>query len=191
MDSCCSPFVMNLVHLQYWPRVSPAGHHRVCLCVCVAQEQVFEVLWSSCKSKAVFPMRVPDQRFQGAPANIHNRIASHGDTPCLQEELGSVLAVLCSLCCCHHPGLNLLLFLVRKGISVPRYSLVLEAGEALTSLDCFLELAGAHLRQHHPPSFCAACAGVAVSIFLLCCIILSLQLPAESPLLPLLFLPAF
>lgn len=141
--------------------------------VCGAQDQLSKVMWSSCKSRAVFPMCVSDQRFQGVteePATIHDCIVSHRDTPCLQGELGPVL---CSLCCCHHPALHSLLFLVRKGISVPRASSVFEAGDALTSLDCFLELAGAHLHQHHPPSFCAASAGFAVSIFLLCCIILT------------------
>lgn len=139
-------------------------------------------------------MCVSDQRFPGVleePASLHDCIVSYEDTSCWQGELGPVTAVLCSLCSCHHPDLNPLLFLVRKGISIPRDSSVLEAGDALTSLDCFLELAGAHLQQYHPPSFCAARAGFAVSIFLLCCIILSLQLPAESPLLPLVFLPAF
>lgn len=71
------------------------------------------------------------------------------------------LLSLCSALCasptarrCRHPGLNALLFLFRKGISVPRGSLVLETGEALTLLDWFLERTGAHLHQHHLPSFC-------------------------------------
>lgn len=55
---------------------------------------------------------------------------------------------------CRHSGLKALLFLFRKGISVPRGSLVLETGEALTLLDWFLERTGAHLHQHHLPSFC-------------------------------------
>lgn len=156
---------MNHVYL---PGASP-GNHRVCLwCTRSAK-----ILWSSCKSTAVFPVCVSDQRFQGVteePASIHDCIVSHRDTPCLQGKLGPVL---CSLCWCHHPALHPLLFLVRKGISGPRGSSVLEAGAALTLSDYFLELAEAHLHQHHPPSFCAACACFAVSIFLLCCIILT------------------
>lgn len=80
---------MDLVRLQEcWHRVSSAGHHTVCVCVCGAQDPAFEVVWSSCKSKAASPMRVPDQWFQGVtdePENIHNHIMPHGDGPCLQE----------------------------------------------------------------------------------------------------------
>lgn len=36
--------------------------------------------------------------------------------------------------------------------------MVLETGDILTLLDCFLELTGAHLHQHHLPSFCPTCA---------------------------------
>lgn len=74
------------------------------------------------------------------------------------------LLLLCSplwasprACRCHHPGLNALLFLFRKGISVPRGPLVLETGDVLTLLDCFLELTGARLHQHHLPAFCPTC----------------------------------
>lgn len=41
--------------------------------------------------------------------------------------------------------------------------MVLQTGDVLTLLDCFLELTGAYLHQHHLPSFCPTCVLVLLS----------------------------
>lgn len=139
--------------------MSSAGHHTVCV---VQKPQLLRYCGVAVNQKLLLQCVFLTSGFKESLMGLKLFLTALPPTGILPASRSSwdLLLLLSALwaspraCHCCHPGLNALLFLFRKGISVPRGSLVLETGDVLTLLDCFLELTGAHLHQHHPPSFC-------------------------------------